>query len=265
MATDAPLLTYIGHATVLLQMDGVGVMTDPLLVGRIGPVRRVADPALLAELPRVDLVLLTHAHFDHFSIPSLRRLARHAELVLPRGTGELVRGLGFAAVHEIEAGKELAFGGLVVRAQPAWHRGRRHWMAALTPSIGYEVCGSLSLYHAGDTGEVPALSSFAGPLDVACLPVSGYGARLPEDHMSPESAAAAVAMLRPRLAVPIHWGTYQLSGMTRRMRERDIWRPRAFVAAVKTLESGARARVLEPGESLELTGNTLGQPARRMR
>ena len=133
-----------------------------------------------------------------------------------------MKGLGFAEVHEIEAGEELSFAGLTVRGQPAWHRGRRHPVAALTPSLGYEVRGSVSLYHAGDTGEVPELSSFAGPLDVVCLPVSGYGARLPEDHMSPRTAAVAVEILRPALAVPIHWGTYQLTGMTRRMRERDL-------------------------------------------
>lgn len=258
MTARAPQLIYVGHASVLLLMDGVGVLTDPLLLGRIGPVRRVVPPVRLAELPQVDLVLLTHAHLDHFSLPSLRRLPRHAELVLPLGTGKLVKGLGFAAVHEIEAGEELAFAGLTVRGQPAWHRGRRHPAAALTPSIGYEVRGAVSFYHAGDTGEAPEPSSFAGRLDVACLPVSGYGARLPEDHMSPRTAALAVDSLRPRLAVPIHWGTYRLAGMTRRMRERDVWRPRAFAAAVEALDAGTRVRVLEPGESLELTPELLG-------
>ena len=258
MGPETPLLTYVGHATVLLRLDGVGVLVDPLFLGRLGPIRRVAPPVRLAELPQVDVILLTHAHLDHFSLPSLRRLPRHAELVLPRGTGKLVKGLGFAEVHEIEAGEELSFAGLTVRGQPAWHRGRRHPVAALTPSLGYEVRGPLSLYHAGDTGVTPEPSSFAGRLDVVCLPVSGYGARLPEDHMSPRTAAEAVESLRPRLAVPIHWGTYRLSGMTRRMRERDIWRPRAFAAAVEALDVGTQTRVLEPGESLELTPGLLG-------
>jgi L-ascorbate metabolism protein UlaG (beta-lactamase superfamily) len=264
MPADVPLLIYVGHASVLLRVDGVGVMIDPLLLGRIGPVRRIVAPVLLAELPPVDLVLVTHAHFDHFSVTSLRRLSRHAELVLPRGTGRLVRNLGFAAVHELDAGEEVILRGLVVRGQPAWHPGRRHWAAPVTPTIGYEVRGSVSLYHAGDTGEVPELASFAGPLDVACLPVSGYGMRLPEDHMSPETAAVAVEILRPRLAIPVHWGTYQLTGMTRRMRERDIWRPRAFAAAVEELDLGIRVRVLEPGERLELTRSILGPPAPHM-
>jgi L-ascorbate metabolism protein UlaG (beta-lactamase superfamily) len=251
------MLTYVGHATVLLQLDGVGVLTDPLLLGRIGPIRRVVPPVRLSELPQVDLILLTHAHLDHFSLPSLRRLPRHAELVLPRGTARLVKNLGFAAVHEIEAGGELTFAGLTVRGQQAWHRGRRHPVAPLTPSLGYEVLGPVSLYHAGDTGVVPEPAAFAGRLDVVCLPVSGYGARLPEDHMSPRTAAEAVDRLRPRLAVPIHWGTYRLSGMTRKMHERDIRRPRAFAAAVEALDVGTQVRVLEPGESLELAPGLL--------
>ena len=258
MASDAPTLTYVGHATVLLRLDGVGVLVDPLLVGRLGPVRRIAPPVRLGELEDVALILLTHAHLDHFSVSSLRRLSRRAELVLPAGTGRLVRNLGFAAVHEIVAGEEMSFAGLRVRGQPALHRGRRHPAASLTPSLGYEVRGAVSVYHAGDTGEVPEPAAFAGRPDVVCLPVSGYGARLPEDHMSPRTAGVAVATLDPRLAVPIHWGTYQLQGMTRRMRERDLWRPHAFASAVEALGNGTRVRVLQPGESLALTPDVLG-------
>ena len=181
MGPETPLFTYVGHATVLLRLDGVGVLVDPLFLGRLGPIRRVAPPVRLAELPQVDLILLTHAHLDHFSLPSLLTSAScDAELVLPRGTGKLAKGLGFAEVHEIEAGEELSFAGLTVRGRPAWHRGRRHPVAALTPSLGYEVRGPLSLYHAGDTGVTPEPSSFEGRLDVVFLPVSGYGARLPD-------------------------------------------------------------------------------------
>ena len=81
MGQDTPLPIYVGHATVLLRLEGVGVLVDPLLLGRLGPIRRVAPLVRLAELPKVDVVLLTHAHLDHFSLPSLRRLPRHAELV----------------------------------------------------------------------------------------------------------------------------------------------------------------------------------------
>ena len=243
---------------MLLRTRGAGVLVDPILVGRIGPICRIAPPVPPSDLEDIDLILLTHAHLDHFSVSSLRRLSRRAALVLPRGTGKLVGRLGFSAVHEIEAGEELRIAGLTVRGQPARHRGRRHLAARLTPSLGYEVLGDVSLYHAGDTGEAPARSSFAGPLDVVCLPVSGYGARLPEDHMSPRTATTAVEALRPRLAIPIHWGTYQLQGMTRRMRERDLWRPRAFAASVEALNNGVRVRVLEPGQCLELTAHVLG-------
>lgn len=258
MASDTPTLTYVGHATVLLRLGGLGVLIDPLLVGRLGPIKRVAPPVRLDELEDVALILLTHAHLDHFSVSSLRRLSRRAELVLPAGTARLVKNLGFAAVHEIVAGEEVPFGSLRVRGQPALHRGRRHPAASLTPSLGYEVRGEVSVYHAGDTGVVPEPAAFAGRPDVVCLPVSGYGARLPEDHMGPRTASVAVETLDPRLAVPIHWGTYQLQGMTRRMRERDLWRPHAFASAVGALGNGTRVCVLQPGESLALTPEALG-------
>ena len=201
-------VTYIGHATVLLELDGVRLLTDPVLRRRVLHLRR--DTAVSAEgLGRVDAVLVSHAHWDHLDVPSLAQLGRDVRVVLPRGAGRIVRRLRFANVVEVDVGRSVEIGDVTVTAIEAEHDAGRGPFGVRARALGYLVTGSKRIYFAGDTDLFPAMAELA-PLDLALLPVAGWGPRLPPGHLDARRAIEALRLLEPRSAVPIHWGTYSL-------------------------------------------------------
>jgi L-ascorbate metabolism protein UlaG (beta-lactamase superfamily) len=244
-------LRYVGHATVLLEPPGARLLTDPVLRARVGHVRRVVPAPAIAELPPLDGILVSHAHADHLDLPSLRRVAGAAPVLAPLGCGRLLRRAGVASVVEMSAGERRALGSSVVEAVPARHDGRRHPLGARMAALGYVVETSPSIYFAGDTDLFPEMADLAGRVDVALLPIAGWGPRLPAGHLDPRSAARAVALIRPRVAVPIHWGTMRSLG-TRAPSD-----PRApalsFAAAVAELAPSVDVRILDPGETMSLS------------
>ena len=127
---------------------------------------------------------------------------------MPTGAGKLLRGWGHSQVLEADAGDELELGGLVVRATPAVHESSRGPLSAATASLGYVVSGSTTVYFAGDTDLFDGMAEI-GPVDVVVLPVSGWGSKLPAGHLDPRGAAQALRLLRPGVAIPVHWGTYR--------------------------------------------------------
>jgi L-ascorbate metabolism protein UlaG (beta-lactamase superfamily) len=195
-------ITWIGHSTVLIELDGVRLLTDPVFRPRVLHLRRVA--AMPAAVDRVDAVLISHGHYDHLDAKSLARLDRTTRLIAPARAAARVR--GFEDVVEVEAGDEVPVGAVTVTATPAQHaRG----------TVGYLVAGSLRIYFAGDTDLFDAMSELGPGLDVALLPIAGWGPRLPPGHLDASRAVRALGLLRPRVAVPIHWGTYRRVGLTR--------------------------------------------------
>jgi L-ascorbate metabolism protein UlaG (beta-lactamase superfamily) len=194
---------------VLVELDGARVLTDPLLRRRILHLRRhrEAGSASADGLETLDAVLVSHLHYDHLDVPSLRRLGRSVRVVLPRGGGGLLRRRGFDRVEEVVPGDTVEVGAVRVRAVPAEHDGRRRPLGASGPALGFVVAGSQSVYFAGDTDLFDGMSELA-PVDVALLPIAGWGPTLPAGHMDAELAAKALRLLRPRVAVPIHWGTF---------------------------------------------------------
>lgn len=154
------------------------------------------------------------------------------------------------AVSELAAGERLTIAGLEVCATPAVHNGPRWpWGHAISP-VGYLVRGSRSIYFAGDTDLFPALGEMRGTVDVALLPVWGWGRTLGEGHLDPERAARAAAMIGPAVAVPIHWGTFALR---RPGRPPDPGRPpRAFREFVARYAPDVEVRLLSPGERTPL-------------
>jgi L-ascorbate metabolism protein UlaG (beta-lactamase superfamily) len=233
---------FVGHATVLLELDGVRVLTDPLLRTRVAHLRRLV-PLEWSPGP-LDAVLLSHLHRDHADLPSLRRLDRSTRLVVPRGAGPFLRRHGFERVIELEEGDSVDVGRLHVGAARAVHDGRRHGFGAHVAALGYVLTGSRSVYFAGDTEPFAGMAELGG-LDVALLPVAGWGPRLGPGHLDPTEAAGALRVLRPRVAIPIHWGTY-LPGYRLRRYPGDP--PAEFVAAAKALAPEVEVRVLRPGE-----------------
>lgn len=222
----AARVTWIGHSTVLLELDGVRLLTDPVLRPRVVHLRRVGPPA--ADIGSVDAILISHGHYDHLDSKSLARFDRATRVIAPK------RVRGFADVLEVAAGDEVAVGEVTVAATPAEH---------VRGSIGFLVNGSARIYFAGDTDLFDGMRELA-PVDVALLPIAGWGPRLPPGHLDPARAAQALELLRPRIAVPIHWGTYTRVGL-----KRDEEEPARRFAE---LAAGFEVRVLPVGGSLEV-------------
>jgi L-ascorbate metabolism protein UlaG (beta-lactamase superfamily) len=244
-------ITWIGHSTVLLELDGTRLLTDPVLRRRLAHLRRVGARAQPDALGEVDAVLLSHMHYDHLDLPSLRRLGRSTHLVVPADAGKLLRRVGFERVTELDVGDETRVGSVEIRATPAEHDGRRRPMGPKIPALGYLVTGSGRVYFAGDTDLFDGMSALAPGLDVALLPVAGWGPTVPPGHLDARRAAEALGLLRPRVAVPIHWGTYRmvgLSGAAALLREP----PESFVRHARELAPDVDVRLVPVGGSLEL-------------
>jgi L-ascorbate metabolism protein UlaG (beta-lactamase superfamily) len=244
---------YVGHATVLVELDGVRLLTDPLLRTRVAHLRRTTrvDPHAFRG---VDAVLLSHAHRDHLDLPSLERVGRSIPLVVPRGLGPLLRRRRFEHVLEVEEGDDLQVGALTVRATHADHSGERPPFGSGGTALGYAVLGSRRVYFAGDTGLFAGLDGLVDELDAALVPIWGWGPTLGRGkHLDPETAAEAVRLLRPRVAVPIHWGTYRPVHV-------GVWNEPAFMRdpasafaeAVSRVAPDVEVRVLRPGEATEV-------------
>jgi L-ascorbate metabolism protein UlaG (beta-lactamase superfamily) len=206
-------ITWLGHSTVLVDLDGVRLLTDPVLRKRVLHLRRTGSVDW-EPVRDLDAVVVSHVHHDHLDLPSLRRLERSLPVIVPRGAGGLLRRCGFDGAVELDEGEETRIGAVVIRATHAEHPGRRNLYGA-KKALGYLVTGSSRLYFAGDTDLFEEMSSLAPELDVALLPVAGWGSRVPAGHLDPHRAVEALRLLRPRVAIPIHWGTYRRIGLTR--------------------------------------------------
>ncbi|HYI99672.1 MAG TPA: MBL fold metallo-hydrolase [Thermoleophilaceae bacterium] len=250
---SAGALTYVGHATVLVERDGVRLLTDPVLRGRVVHLRRQGGPVDIAALGRIDAVLISHTHRDHLDVPSLRQVASpDVTVVVPPGTGEQVASIGFGAIRELAVGTSTKVDGLQITATPARHDSARHPFGTPGESVGYLIGAHRSAYFAGDTDLFPEMAELAGRIDVALLPVWGWGPTLGAGHLSPERAARALTLLRPRVAVPIHWGTLFPVGLAR-LRAPLLYRPpHEFAHAAARLAPAVDVRVLVPGESTRL-------------
>jgi L-ascorbate metabolism protein UlaG (beta-lactamase superfamily) len=237
---------------VLIEVGGVRLLTDPLLRDRVGHLRRHSATPAPGAAEGIHAVLVSHLHLDHLDAASMRRLPRDVAVIAPCGAGALLRRLGFARTTELPAGEHVEIGGVTVAAVPAVHDGRRHPLAPLAEAIGFVVTGGHRVYFAGDTDLFDGMEEMAGTLDAALLPVWGWGPSLGPGHMDPEAAARAAAILRPRVAVPIHWGTFFPAGLARLRGSALVEPPLEFARVAGKLAPGVEIRVLEPGESLGL-------------
>ena len=250
---SADALTYVGHATALIERDGVRMLTDPVLRGRVAHLRRQGGPVDVIALGRIDAVLISHSHRDHLDFPSLRQVAGPAvTVVVPPGMGEQLEGVGFGAVRELAVGASADVDAIQITATPAHHDSARHPFGVPGEAVGYLIGADRSVYFAGDTDLFPGMAELAGRLDVALLPVWGWGPTLGAGHLSPQSAAEALTLLRPRLAVPIHWGTLFPAGLARLRAPLLSDPPHEFARAAARLAPAVDVRVLAPGESTRL-------------
>jgi L-ascorbate metabolism protein UlaG (beta-lactamase superfamily) len=244
-------ITFLGHSTVLVEVDSLRILTDPVLGPGLGPVRRQVDPIPADLFADLDAVFVSHAHHDHLDLGSLHRIPGRPTVLVPRGLGRLVGRHVPGPVEEVAAGEHLVIDRVRFEVVHAEHDGWRAPFGPRAPALGCVLRGSRTVYFPGDTDLFPAMAELAGS-DVALLPVWGWGPNLGRGHLDPERAAEAAILLRPRLAVPIHWGTLYPLGL-RRVLPRPFRDPGgAFADAVARRAPDLPVTVLKPGQSLRL-------------
>jgi L-ascorbate metabolism protein UlaG (beta-lactamase superfamily) len=251
VAADVRLeICWLGHATALVEVGGIRFLTDPALTPRLAHLRRhhVVDLEVVRD---VDVVLISHVHMDHLHVPSLRLLG-DVRFVVPAGAGRLLRRHGFRNVAETTIGDRTDFGTVTVETVPAAHSsGRGPHSRVRAPAVGYVLRSPQgSVYFAGDTDLFDGMTAL-GSIDVALLPIAGWGPSLGTGHLDPNRAARATELIQPRLVVPIHWGTYSPLRLPGR---RPMWLhapAEQFASVMVDAGHGDRLHLLEPGERLD--------------
>jgi L-ascorbate metabolism protein UlaG (beta-lactamase superfamily) len=243
------VLDFVGHSCLLIELDGVRIATDPVTRARVGPLQRmvpVPDPRRLDDL---DVVLISHLHWDHLDVPSLRHLGRSVAIVVPAGAGDWLRSAGFGSVRELAVGESFEIRGVRIDGVPAYHSGFRPPAGPTAPAMGHVIRGSRTVYFAGDTDLFEQMAILPGPrIDVALIPVWGWGPTLGRGrHLDPERAAESLRLIRPRAAVPIHWGTYWPHSMSRVYPERRVEPPAAFAEHAADLAPDVACLLTEVG------------------
>jgi L-ascorbate metabolism protein UlaG (beta-lactamase superfamily) len=214
---------WIGHSTVLLSIDGFTILTDPVLSTRIGiklgvmtvGLKRLVAPALaMAELPRPDLILLSHAHMDHFDLPTLRRLEnRQTQVITAVNTSDLLRVGRYSSVRELAWNESARAGPVLVRAIEVNHWGARMRSDHYRSYNGYLLeAGAHRVLFAGDTAYTNAFASIRSskPVDLAIMPIGAYDPWI-RVHCNPEQAIAMANEAGAEFILPVHHRTFQLS------------------------------------------------------
>jgi L-ascorbate metabolism protein UlaG (beta-lactamase superfamily) len=254
-----PKLTFLGHSTLIIEMDGVRILTDPLLRTSVSFLRRYSPPLTnTAYAGNFDAVLISHLHYDHLDLRSLSLLGKGIPLITPYGAKAILAAAGFRAVREVHVGEELLIGKVAIRSVFADHDPGRHpFSDPAEASLGFVIEGSASVYFPGDTRLFPTminvLEGLERGLDLGLMPVWGWGYTLGHkgDHMGPLQAAQACAMLKPKMAVPIHWGTYAPLGAKWLKPSYLFFPPVEFAAYTKQYAPGVEVKTLMPGEAME--------------
>jgi L-ascorbate metabolism protein UlaG (beta-lactamase superfamily) len=247
-------ITYVGHATAFIEMDGEAFVTDPLLRDRLAHLRREVPCATDSCIPldRLSGAVVSHLHLDHADLPSLRQIPLDVPLIAPKGTGGYLRTRLPHTIKTIDLWDSLHLGAVEIIAVPAAHSGLGPSLTPLSACAGFVLRGSTTIYFAGDTALFAEMTDIGQEFDIdlALLPVWGYGPNLRGDHMTPRDAAHALAMLQPRVAIPIHWGTFRPLGKLWSRLSYFSDPPYTFAGYAAYLAPGTKIRVLQPGESL---------------
>lgn len=209
-------LTWIGHASFLVQTRKANLLVDPNWAKWLKVIKRIRLPGMeIHDLPSIDLVLVTHAHFDHLDRRTLRRVAEDQPIVVPFEVGSLVHGLGFQSIHELEYWKSFEHGPARITLTPCRHWGARMLHDSHRGFGGYiiEVDGR-TIYHCGDTAFFDGFKEIGErfKIDLALLPIGAYDPPSGREvHMNPEEALQAFQDLGAARMVPMHYGSFRLS------------------------------------------------------
>lgn len=246
-------ITYIGHATTLIHLAGLTILTDPWLTGRCYGFLKRRRPLgqAVEQCAKIDLILASHLHSDHLHPPSLRLLQGKSALILgPKGLGKKIKGSGFERYQELEAWQDIEFEGLKISTVPAKHPGKG--LGFVIAGEGGEGKGKKNtnlkhIYFAGDTLCFPEMEKIKDKFDlhVALLPIGGASALGRRIVMGPKEAAQALRMLRPKVAIPIHWGSFLSVPPLFSMKGQ----PEEFKGLAKQEAKGIKVVLLKEGQS----------------
>lgn len=215
-------LTWIGHATFVMRLGGKLVATDPIWSPRIQTIGRLCEPGVaLEDCPPLDVVTVSHSHYDHLDMPTLRRIGREALYVVPKDNGDILTSAGLPNVVELGWWESHTVGDLRITLVPAqhwsmrvpWDRNKRLWGGFVYESL----TGEGTAYHAGDTAFAADVFRAIGErfpaIDWAMLPVGAYDPQwfMQAQHMNPEEAGRAFELLVAKTLVAMHWGTFRLT------------------------------------------------------
>jgi L-ascorbate metabolism protein UlaG (beta-lactamase superfamily) len=216
LASGKFCITWIGHASFLIQTPEHSILIDPNWAKWLKVIKRIKNPGMeLHDLPAIDLVLVTHAHFDHLDRRTLRAVASDQPIAVPEHVGNLVHDLGFNRVHELRQWQSFEHGTLKITLTPA-----RHWGARVLHDSHRGFGGFLieyagrTIFHCGDTAYFDGFKEIGrrSSIDIALLPIGAYEAPTKRDvHMNPEQALQAFRELRAKMMIPMHFGTFRLS------------------------------------------------------
>ena len=245
-------ITYVGHATTLIETNGVRLLTDPILRRRILHLQRRSLNLEPDFFEQIDAVLISHLHWDHLHMPSLRVLNPRTRLIVPAGSGALFEKEGFQEVEELSINSRTEVGSISIEGVYAEHDGSRVFSKVKADCLGFIVHGERSVYFAGDTDIFPEMADLTAQLDIALLPVWGWGPTLGSGHMNPYRAALALKLLAPQIAIPIHWGTLFPVGFNLVSPAFLHEPPHAFARFAETLAPDVEVRIVEPGGNVSL-------------
>ena len=249
--------TWIGHASVLLELDGARVLVDPVFSARcspvsfIGPERFFAPPIALSELPKIDAVIISHDHYDHLDMASVQALAaRGAQFVVPLGIGAHLERWGVPAkqIDDLDWYEQKKLGRLQLTATPARHySGRRGLDSDATLWASWVIAGDAHrVFFSGDTGysaEFRRIGERFGPFDLTLIKAGASDPTWEQIHMSPEDAVRTHQDVRGRLLLPVHWGTFNLAY--------HAWNEPAERVARAARAAGVSYTLPRPGEWVE--------------
>lgn len=241
-------VTWLGHAGFFAQIGGVRIAIDPNWALWHGPVKRVRHPSVLAHhLPPIDLVLVSHAHYDHLHLPSLRRLAAGQPIIVPEGVGSLVKNCGFGRIVELKVWQSATYKDLRITLTPA-----RHWGARMIHDTHRGFGGFLiksrdrCLFHCGDSAMFDGFQEIGkrAEIDLALMPIGAYDAPSGRPvHMNPEEALDAFEMLGAHSMLPMHHDTFPLGN-------EPIFEPaERLLKGALARQIDHRVRLLHEGES----------------
>jgi L-ascorbate metabolism protein UlaG (beta-lactamase superfamily) len=240
---------------VVVDIGRIRVLTDPILRDRVFFLQRHGRnpaPDLLDERPP-DIVLLSHLHYDHADLPSLRRLPSTTTVIAPMGSGRYLKRWAGVQVHQISEGDSVQVSDVEITALPADHGQPISLARPSDTCMSYLIHNHLSVYFAGDTGLFEGMYEIGREfdLDLALLPVWGYSHHVGPGHLTPLTAAQALNRLQPRIAVPIHWGSLRFLGPDYLWQGVDYLSqpPYAFAEYASRLAPQTEVRVLQPGDS----------------